>query len=139
MPVCTIGEAELRSPCTITMPVSRQKAEDPSEIVDAPPLNVETLEYTVSQFKKHHEDCALRRKNGISYEIHAEQQRTELLKRKYFDNLRQQQALSGRIEEPRVKEQAGGPFEADHIFVSVRVCDNVCCQFSQLEVVCVFV
>ena len=107
------------------MPVSRHKADDQTDNGEAPPMNAEILEYTVDKFRRHHEACTFRRKNGTCYEMHAEHQRTEVLKRKYFDNLRQQQALSGRIDEPRGKEQSGAAFENDHIFVSIS-CVCVC-------------
>lgn len=43
-----------------------------------------------------------------------------MLSRKYFDNLRQQQALSGRVDDPRAKDQNGAaPYDTDGtIFVS---------------------
>ena len=120
------------------MPVSRQKAEDASEVVAAPPLNGHTLDRTFRRYKKYHRFCEIQRKNGASFEISREKQRTEMLNRKYFDNLRQQQALSGRVDEPRTtaKEQNGstGRFEADGAtaapgaagFVSVSVCVHAC-------------
>jgi hypothetical protein len=97
------------------MPVSRQKVEDASEIRANPPLNGHALDRTFRRYKKYHRLCEINRKNGASFEINRERQRTEMLNRKYFDNLRQQQALSGRIDEPRaVKEQNGSPhFESD--------------------------
>ena len=103
------------------MPVSRQKAEDPTEIGASPPLNGHTLQHALRRHKRHHEVCAVRRKNGTSFEINRERQRTELLNRKYFDNLRQQQALTGRIEEPRATKDQNGtaPFDGDtSVFVS---------------------
>ena len=106
------------------MPVSRQKAEDPCEIGASPPLNGHTLEHTIRRYRDYHKVCVLSRKNGVSFEINRERQRTEMLNRKYCDNLRQQQALSGRIE---AKDQQNGstPFEADAtIFVS-RACVHV--------------
>ena len=91
------------------MPVSRQKAEDLAEIGASAPLNGHTLDRTFRRYKRHHRLCEINRKNGASYEINRETQRTEMLNRKYFDNLRQQQALSGRIDEPRAtKEQQNG-------------------------------
>ena len=124
------------------MPVSRQKAEDPSEIGASPPLNGHTLEHTLRRHKKYHKVCALNRKNGTSFEINRERQRTEMLNRKYFDNLRQQQqALSGRIEEPRAREQNGTtPFEADaSVFVSHCVYTYVCVHVRTCTYVCVCV
>lgn len=102
------------------MPVSRQKAEDLSDIGASPPLNGHTLEHTLRRHKKYHSRCVVSRKNGTSFEINRERQRSEMLNRKYFDNLRQQQALSGRIDEPRAKEQNGtAPYDTDGtIFVS---------------------
>ena len=89
------------------MPVSRQKPED-AEMGVSPPLNGHTLDRTLRRYKKYHRRCEVIRKNGTSFEINRERQRTEMLNRKYFDNLRQQQALSGRIDEPRsAKEQPG--------------------------------
>ena len=103
------------------MPVSRQKTEDPCEIGASPPLNGHTLGHTFRRYKDYHKACVLSRKNGVSFEINRERQRTEMLNRKYCETLRQQQALSGRIEEPRPKEQQNGstPFETDAtLFVS---------------------
>ena len=116
------------------MPVSRQKAEDSSEIGAAPPLNGHTLDRSFIRHKKHHRLCEITRKNGASFEINRERQRTDMLNRKYFDNLRQQQALSGRVEEPRAaaKEQNGSAahFEPDGAagFVSLLVCVCVYCM-----------
>ena len=102
------------------MPVSHQKLEDPSEIRASPTVNGHKLRQGLRKHREHHEACALRRKNGVSYEISVERQRTEMLNRKYMDNLRQQQALSGRAEEPKGKDQNGLSFEADNsLFVSL--------------------
>lgn len=75
--------------------VSKHKAEDTGEIQVGPPLNGNTLPRTLDLFHKHHETCSKRRKNGVSYEIRVEAQRSEWLTRKYLDSLRQQQALQG--------------------------------------------
>ena len=115
--------------------MSRQKVEEPSEIGAAPPLNGHRLGRNVRVYEKHHLLSAFNRKNGTSFEISREKQRTEMLNRKYFDNLRQQQALSGRIDEPRAttKEQNGSTasFETDAAtFVSP---DHVCaCMYCVL-------
>lgn len=118
--------------------MSRQKAEDASEMGAPPPLNGHTLDRTLHRYKKYHRQCELNRKNGTSFEIDRERQRTEMLNRKYFDNLRQQQALSGRIDEPRAtKEQQNGSahVEADAAgagtagFVSHSLC-TVACVFN---------
>ena len=83
------------------MPVSaKQKVEDPGEIQASPPLNGNRIRETVGAFRQHHDKCLRRRANGVSYEIKVETIRTEGLRRKYLDNLRQQQAISGRIETP---------------------------------------
>ena len=42
-------------------------------------------------FRTHHQKCAIRRKNALGYELRQEKQRTEWLKRKYMDSVRQQQ------------------------------------------------
>ena len=75
--------------------VSKQKAEEAGEIQVGPPLNGNTLPRTLEIYHQHHESCSNRRKNGVSYEIRVETQRSDWLSRKYFDNLRQQQALQG--------------------------------------------
>ncbi len=85
------------------MPVVRQKAEEASEIQAGPPLNGNTLHHTLDLFHNHHELCSERRKNGVNYEISVEFERTKWLKRKYMDNLRQQQALTGRLDGPRAQ------------------------------------
>lgn len=84
------------------MPVSsaKQKAEDPGDIQPSPPLNGSRLRERVEQYRHHHTICKERRANGVSYEIRVEAMHTEALQRKYFDNLRQQQAISGRLEGP---------------------------------------
>ena len=79
------------------MPSVRQKVEEASETQTASPLNGNTLRQTVELFHAHHEACAVRRKNGVNYEIRVEIERSKMLKRKYIDNLRQQQALTGRL------------------------------------------
>lgn len=45
-------------------------------------------------FRAHHQKCAARRRNALGYELRQENQRTEWLKRKYMDSVRQQQAVS---------------------------------------------
>lgn len=90
------------------MPVSRQKADDPSEIGASPPLNCQTADRTLHRYKKYQRLSEVNRKNGVSFEINRERQRTEMLNRKYFDNLRQQQALTGRIDEPRPSKEQNG-------------------------------
>lgn len=84
------------------MPVSsaKQKAEDPGDIQPSPPLNGSRQREIREQFRRHHTACKERRANGVSYEIRVEAMHTEALQRKYFDNLRQQQAISGRLEGP---------------------------------------
>lgn len=42
-------------------------------------------------FRTHHQKCTARRKSALSYELKQENQRTEWLKRKYIDSVRQQQ------------------------------------------------
>ena len=58
----------------------------------------DTVASTIPQrlhiFRAHHEKCTARRKNTLSYELRQENQRTEWLKRKYVDSVRQQQAIS---------------------------------------------
>lgn len=49
-------------------------------------------------FRVHHQKCAARRKHALSYELRQENQRTEWLRRKYLDSIRQQQAVSARVE-----------------------------------------
>ncbi len=86
------------------MPVVRQKAEvEASEIQAGPLLAGNTLPHTLELFRNHHQYCSGRRKNGVSYEVRVEFERTKWLKRKYMDNLRQQQALTGRLEGPRAQ------------------------------------
>lgn len=64
-----------------------------------PPLNGNALPQTLEVYRIHHQACSLRRKNGLSYEIRLEAQHSEWLSRKYFDGLRQQQAISGRLDQ----------------------------------------
>lgn len=86
------------------MPVVRQqKVEEASEIQAGPPLNGNTLPHALKLFHNHHEQCSGRRRNGVNYEIRVEFERTKWLKRKYMDNLRQQQALTGRLDGPRTQ------------------------------------
>ena len=81
------------------MPVSSiKKVEDPGETQATPPLNGSRLREKVEQFRQHHANCSSRRANGVSHEIRVEAMHTERLQGKYFDNLRQQQAISGRVE-----------------------------------------
>ena len=102
------------------MPVSRQKLDDPSDIGASPPLNGHTLDRTFQRYKRYHRLCEVNRKNGTSFEINRERQRTEMLNRKYFDNLRQQQqALSGRIDEPRSSKEQNGSAHLEGDFVSI--------------------
>lgn len=42
-------------------------------------------------FRTHHRECAARRRNALGYELRQETQRTEWLKSKYMDSVRQQQ------------------------------------------------
>lgn len=64
-----------------------------------PPLNGNALPQTLELYRIHHQTCSLRRRNGLSYEIRVEAQHSEWLSRKYFDGLRQQQAISGRLDQ----------------------------------------
>lgn len=128
------------------MPVSRQKAEDQSEIGASPPLNGHTLDRTFRAYKEYHTLCALNRKNGTSYEIDRERRRTEMLNRKYCDNLRQQQALSGRLDDSRPTQNGSGPpFETEEAttFVSASVTCTVytcgalhACMYIHVRVDC---
>lgn len=52
----------------------------------------------LSIFRVHHQKCAARRRNALGYELRQEDQRTEWLKRKYMDNVRQQQTVSTHLD-----------------------------------------
>lgn len=54
-------------------------------------LNGNTLRRTLEEFRAHHQACAVRRRNGLEYELRVEAQRTEWLTRKFMDGVRQQQ------------------------------------------------
>lgn len=57
-----------------------------------------SIQQSLHIFSTHHQKCAARRKNALSYELRQEKQRTEWLKSKYVDSVRQQQVLSGRVD-----------------------------------------
>ena len=80
-----------------TMPVvrSKLKAEEPGEVTVGPPLNGNKIKQSLDAFRNHHEDCAERRKNGLSLEIKIEAHHSEWLRKKYLESLGQQQALAG--------------------------------------------
>lgn len=82
---------------TSTMPVvrSKLKTEEPGEITVGPPLNSNKIKQSLDAFQHHHEDCAKRRKNGLSLEIKIEAHHSEWLRKKYLESLGQQQALAG--------------------------------------------
>jgi Mg-chelatase subunit ChlI len=54
-------------------------------------LNGNTLRRTLEEYRAHHQACAVRRRNGLEYELRVEAQRTEWLTRKFMDGVRQQQ------------------------------------------------
>ena len=95
------------------MPVVKQKGED--SVVTQDELLECTLQRTLDICGKHHEGCSKRRRNGVSYEIRVERQRSEWLTRKYVDNLRQQQALSGRLEVPARPHLSSSSDSADNM------------------------
>ena len=61
-----------------------------------------SLHHRLHIFRSHHHKCASQRKNALRYELRQEEQRTEWLKRKYVDTVRQQQqqqqAISARVD-----------------------------------------
>lgn len=50
-----------------------------------------SIHQSLHLFRTHHQKCAARRKQALCHELRQEDQRTEWLKRKYFDSVRQQQ------------------------------------------------
>lgn len=50
-----------------------------------------SIHQRLSIFRNHHQTCLIRRKNALAWELRQENQRTEWLKRKYMDSVRQQQ------------------------------------------------
>lgn len=59
-------------------------------------------------FRIHHQKCVARRKHALSHELRQESQRTEWLKRKYLDSIRQQQqAISSRVESTSTSSTRG--------------------------------
>ena len=86
------------------MPVlSKQKIEDHPDHGISVPLNGNVLHRTLELYRRHHEECASRRKNGVDYEIRVEEQRSQCLRRKYMESLSQQQAINGRLDSTRTQ------------------------------------
>ncbi len=54
-----------------------------------------TIHQRLHIFRTHHHKCAARRQNALGYELRQESQKTQWLKRKYLDSVRQQQQHQG--------------------------------------------
>lgn len=63
--------------------------QDETELSPKVPLNGNTLRQTLRAFQEHHRACYNRRQLGRVHEISVEEQRRQLLSKKYQDNLRQ--------------------------------------------------
>lgn len=80
------------------MPVQKHKP-DEAELSPKVPLNGNTFRQTLRAFQEHHRACFNRRQLGRVHEIAVEEQRRQLLSKKYQENLRQ--VNGGRSESGR--------------------------------------
>ena len=112
--------------------VTKPKLEALGEIqVGGPPLNGSSIGQSLAVYRRHHETCSMRRKDGVSYEIRLEADKTEWLKRKYLDNLRQQNALSGRLDSSHRSQLESDSTEPTNSSMVSSVCILVLVSCSQ--------
>ena len=83
------------------MPVQKHRP-DEAELSPKVPLNRNTFRQTLRAFQEHHRVCFHRRQLGRVHEIAVEEQRRQLLNKKYQENLRQVNGVRPESGRPQV-------------------------------------